>query len=111
MYDKGYVMPDLHQKNEVIDEGSTHTSMVALEYITVDEAVLATGLEKRHLRNTAKAAGMTQIGRNSFLRKEFFFYWKYRTQESNKPRLLGEESKQRISRINRQWRFEFERFS
>ena len=84
----------------MISPDSVETS----EYITLDEAVKVTGYDLRHLRNTAKQAGITRVGRNAFMRDEFFAYWKYRSQESDKPRRPGEDRKLRMMRINREWR-------
>ena len=95
--------------NSLGQSDQKESSVSEKEYITFEEAVVATGFDLRHLRNLAKQAGITRVGRNAFMRDEFFAYWRFRSQESDKPRVPDENHRERMNRINHQWRAEFER--
>lgn len=90
---------------DVEREGPHATSLSGNpEYITVKEAQEITGFDERTLKNLAKKAGITRIGRNSFDRKEFFRYWKARTIIEDEPKNPNEESWEKLDRINKVWR-------
>ena len=73
-------------------------------YITLTEASEISGFKKSYMRDLAKRAGMTRIGSNALLRSEFEAYFRYRSQEVDKPRIKGEDRRMRMERINRNWR-------
>ncbi|MBF0243901.1 MAG: hypothetical protein HQL31_01340 [Planctomycetes bacterium] len=75
------------------------------EYITMEEAAAATGFKETYIRDLAKKAGITRIGNRAFDREEFFMYWRHRTRVEDEPKVSGENSKQRLDRINKSWRF------
>jgi hypothetical protein len=78
--------------------------VMSTNYISLEQASEITGFKKTYMRDLAKRAGMTRIGSNSLLRSEFEAFFKFRSQEVNKPSLVGEDRRMRMARINREWR-------